>query len=44
MSAIGIRAHDLPERLKRYDGGHVILKRIALTQPQLPRSAGLSGF
>jgi hypothetical protein len=33
--------HDLPERLKRYDGGHVILKRIALTQSQLP---GLPGF
>ena len=26
---------DLPERLERYDGGHVILKRIALTQEQL---------
>jgi hypothetical protein len=26
---------DLPERLERYDGGHVILKRVALKQEQL---------
>jgi hypothetical protein len=32
---------DLPERLERYDGGHVVLKRISLTQDQLP---GLPSF
>jgi hypothetical protein len=33
--------HDLPGRLKKYDGGHVVLKRISLTEDQL---AGLPGF
>ena len=32
---------DLPERLARYDGGHVKLRRIALTREQLP---GLTSF
>jgi hypothetical protein len=32
---------DLPERLARYDGGHVVLKRIALTQDQ---TRGLPSF
>jgi hypothetical protein len=32
---------DLPERLTRYDGGHVVLNRISLTQDQLP---GLPSF
>jgi hypothetical protein len=27
--------HDLPQRLSRYDGHHVALKRIALTQDHL---------
>ena len=32
---------DLPARFKKYDGGHVILKRVALVQDQL---AGLPSF
>jgi hypothetical protein len=32
---------DLPDRLKRYDGQHVVLKRVSLTQDQL---AGLPSF
>lgn len=32
---------DLPDRLKRYDGGHVVLKRVALVRDQL---AGLPSF
>jgi hypothetical protein len=27
--------HDLPERLSRYDGDHVVLQRVALTREQL---------
>jgi hypothetical protein len=40
-SGLCMSEHDLPDRLKRYDGGHVILKRISLVQDQL---AGLPGF
>jgi hypothetical protein len=40
-SGLCMSEHDLPERLRRYEGGHVTLKRIALTQAQLP---GLPGF
>jgi hypothetical protein len=40
-SGLCMSVQDLPERLKRYDGGHVVLKRISLTQDQL---AGLPGF
>jgi hypothetical protein len=40
-SGLCMSESDLPERLKRYDGGHVVLKRISLTQDQL---AGLPGF
>lgn len=31
----------MPKRLERYNGGHVIIKRVALTQVQL---AGLTSF
>ena len=34
-SGLCMSEHDLPERLRRYDGGHVVLKRVALTQDQL---------
>jgi hypothetical protein len=34
-------ARDLPERLAKYDGDHITLKRIALTREQLP---GLTSF
>ena len=40
-SGLCMSEHDLPGRLKKYDGGHVVLKRISLTQGQL---AGLPGF
>jgi hypothetical protein len=40
-SGMYMSAHDLPDRLERYDGGHVGLKRIALRQDQLP---GLPSF
>jgi hypothetical protein len=40
-SGLCMSEHDLPERLKRYDGEHVVLQRISLTQDQL---AGLPGF
>jgi hypothetical protein len=40
-SGLCMSEHDLPERLSRYGGDHVILKRIALTQEQL---TGLPSF
>jgi hypothetical protein len=40
-SGLCMSEHDLPARLKEYDGDHVTLKRIALVQPQL---AGLPSF
>lgn len=40
-SGLCMSEHDLPGRLKRYDGGHVILKRVSLTEDQL---VGLPGF
>jgi hypothetical protein len=40
-SGLCMSAVDLPERLQRYKGGHVILKRLALTQDQL---RGLPSF
>jgi hypothetical protein len=40
-SGLCMSEHDLPERFKRYEGGHVILKRIALVQSQL---SGLPSF
>jgi hypothetical protein len=40
-SGLCMSEHDLPERLDRYDGSHVVLKRIALVQDQL---AGLPSF
>jgi hypothetical protein len=40
-SGLCMSESDLPERLKRYDGGHVVLKRISLVQDQL---AGLPAF
>jgi hypothetical protein len=40
-SGLCMSEHDLPDRLKRYDGAHVVLKRIALTRDQL---AGLPSF
>ena len=40
-SGLCMSEHDLPDRLKRYDGGHVVLERVALTRDQL---AGLPSF
>ena len=40
-SGLCMSEQDLPERLKRYDGGHVTLWRVALTQDQL---TGLPSF
>ena len=40
-SGMFMSERDLPERLERYDGRHVVLKRIALTRDQLP---GLPSF
>jgi hypothetical protein len=40
-SGLCMSEQDLPERLSRYDGEHVVLKRIALTRDQL---AGLPSF
>jgi hypothetical protein len=40
-SGLCMSEHDLPERLKRYDGGHVTIKRVSLVQEQL---VGLPGF
>jgi hypothetical protein len=40
-SGLCMSEHDLPKRIKEYDGDHIILKRIALTAEQtalLPRS------
>jgi hypothetical protein len=40
-SGMNMSKHDLPERLSRYDGDHVVLIRIALTEEQ---TAGLPSF
>jgi hypothetical protein len=40
-SGLYMSAQDLPERLDRYDGQHVVLERIALLRSQL---AGLPSF
>src|SRR5215831_5599457 len=40
-SGLWTSERDLPERLSRYDGGHVAVKRIALTENHL---AGLPSF
>jgi hypothetical protein len=40
-SGLYMSEQDLPARLQRYDGDHVVLKRIALVRDQL---AGLPGF
>jgi hypothetical protein len=34
-SGLFMSEHDLPERLSRYDGDHVVLQRVALTREQL---------
>ena len=41
-SGLWMSEHDPPARLSRYDGDHVILERIALTQDQV--AAGLPAF
>jgi hypothetical protein len=40
-SGLCMSEQDLPERIKKYNGGHVILKRVALVQDQL---VGLPSF